>query len=575
MTISKTAISLPIMQRSKSLPANFTSHVTQPPATLNEPSTYPLQDATSSQTGLKRRHSLPSTLPPPTRSSRLQLDVARSASDLSAQSQASPDQLLNAKSPSLSSQDSVGSLGSICPDEIVVVDRKQYGIPSPPLLDDEFSDFEQDMEEILGAVEKNNKKGLEELLEKNPDACELINLPMRSYGSTPLMYASQLGSHDSVETLLKFNAKVDTQAENGHTALTLAVSEGHSEVVSTLIKQGANVRILTPDKTSVLHKAVCSGNIEVLKTLCNEAPRESRRLVDQQSKTGFTALMLAATNKNPEFVKTLLQLGPNVHINRGVDGATSNPKDVIYYANSLQNPVTRKERIALISGFSPPEIEPGFVHVGVTRLPRAAHEEGPSYLFVAMDEATGWACSRTYDKNIDESSVDFLRHLHQTANFKINKLLAHNREMLNDNFARNCDKKIIIDCLNEKYITETINKALRHPNTKYATGRFNELVGEINKQIRDGFSSAVNSQTTLNNFLSTHNIEPLKYLDNLAITQKAKSLGRNLRTLASHQFIQHNIVDKRQSHPDRLFLEPSIYYKDDDSDESESSYHKC
>lgn len=60
---------------------------------------------------------------------------------------------------------------------------------------------------------------------------------------TALLLAAQEGHQQTIQTLIKANAEVNYQLENGATALMLAVQNGHLGAVHSLIAANANLNI--------------------------------------------------------------------------------------------------------------------------------------------------------------------------------------------------------------------------------------------------------------------------------------------------------------------------------------------
>ncbi|XP_047132112.1 uncharacterized protein LOC101238367 isoform X2 [Hydra vulgaris] len=81
---------------------------------------------------------------------------------------------------------------------------------------------------------------LEEVLPYFKDYIDFTDLN----GFTPLMYASEVGSADSVRLLLKYGASVNKKDKNGVTALHLATASGAVNSVQTLLEFGHQVDCL-------------------------------------------------------------------------------------------------------------------------------------------------------------------------------------------------------------------------------------------------------------------------------------------------------------------------------------------
>jgi len=143
-----------------------------------------------------------------------------------------------------------------------------------------------------------------------------VNYQDESSGSTALILACQYGFVDMATFLIDNNAELDLQEDNGKTALM--VSAGASEeLFNLLLSKEANPNIKTNDGTTALTQA-CIGilmekvSLEVVQTLINkganvdEAPTSGRA-------EGYTCLMTAARNDQPELVKILIKNGADVN----------------------------------------------------------------------------------------------------------------------------------------------------------------------------------------------------------------------------------------------------------------------
>jgi ankyrin repeat protein len=104
-----------------------------------------------------------------------------------------------------------------------------------------------------------------------------VNLNARDkHGDTALMLASNNGSVEITEMLIKAEAKLDLQNIHGDTALMRASNNGHTEIAKMLIKAEAKL--------------------------------------DLQNKDGATALMVASDNGHREIVELLIKAGADVSI---------------------------------------------------------------------------------------------------------------------------------------------------------------------------------------------------------------------------------------------------------------------
>ena len=110
---------------------------------------------------------------------------------------------------------------------------------------------------------------IEELLKAGAN----VNTPSEVHKFTPLMWASQSGSVEAVEMLLRAGALLDVKDNRGRTALMWAqVTPGHPgysnpEVVRALINAGANVNVSDGDGVTALILAARADLTESIKLL--------------------------------------------------------------------------------------------------------------------------------------------------------------------------------------------------------------------------------------------------------------------------------------------------------------------
>ncbi|MCK5893447.1 MAG: ankyrin repeat domain-containing protein [Endozoicomonadaceae bacterium] len=170
---------------------------------------------------------------------------------------------------------------------------------------------------MVQLVCNNNAKGVEKLLEfgLGPDddsySSDNINL---------LHMASNTGSNDVVDTLIKFNANVNIHSvfQEGVTPLHRACFMGHLDVVKTLIEAGhATVDVFDDNGVSPLHGACFKGYIDIVNTLIvsNASVNITSPIIRNK---GLTPLHFACSEGHFEVVKTLLEHGssPNIPTNK-------------------------------------------------------------------------------------------------------------------------------------------------------------------------------------------------------------------------------------------------------------------
>ncbi len=203
--------------------------------------------------------------------------------------------------------------------------------------------------QYYAAVRNNDIASVRTLLKRSD-----VNL-RDNRGTTPLMYASAVGSVNAMKVLLKagadVNAKnafdatalmwcinqpdmvrlmlakgadVNARSKMGRTPLLLAASYGgNSEVVNLLLSKGANVITRDNFEITPLLAATAANDLAIVKLLLDHGAeikgvdilsREmAERAITSAASAGFTPLMFAAANGNTEMVRLLLARGADVN----------------------------------------------------------------------------------------------------------------------------------------------------------------------------------------------------------------------------------------------------------------------
>ncbi|CAL8395218.1 unnamed protein product [Arctogadus glacialis] len=100
--------------------------------------------------------------------------------------------------------------------------------------------------------------------------------------------------------------EVDGRSDNGQTPLMLASEQGSLEIVQELIRRGANVNLDDVDCWSALISGAKEGHLEVVKELL-----ENSAYLEHRDMGGWTALMWAAYKGRVEVCELLLENGAN------------------------------------------------------------------------------------------------------------------------------------------------------------------------------------------------------------------------------------------------------------------------
>uniref|UniRef100_A0A673I2J1 Kinase D-interacting substrate of 220 kDa-like n=1 Tax=Sinocyclocheilus rhinocerous TaxID=307959 RepID=A0A673I2J1_9TELE len=100
--------------------------------------------------------------------------------------------------------------------------------------------------------------------------------------------------------------EVDGRSDNGQTPLMLASEQGSLEIVQELIRRGANVNLDDVDCWSALISAAKEGHVEVVKELL-----ENSAYIEHRDMGGWTALTWASYKGRVEVATVLLETGAN------------------------------------------------------------------------------------------------------------------------------------------------------------------------------------------------------------------------------------------------------------------------
>jgi transposase InsO family protein len=143
-------------------------------------------------------------------------------------------------------------------------------------------------------------------------------------------------------------------------------------------------------------------------------------------------------------------------------------------------------------------MNPGFLHVDIKYLPKMPDETSHRYLFVAIDRATRWVFFKIYANQTLESSLDFLKILHEACPVCIKTVLTDNGTQFTDRFLRDDRKASGTHPFDQACARNKIGHRLippRHPQTNGIVERRNGRIQEVLQQTR--FASANELETTL------------------------------------------------------------------------------
>lgn len=127
---------------------------------------------------------------------------------------------------------------------------------------DDGSEFGSVGEELIYAIENNERVRLENMLAMNADVNEVV-----AGKGTALIVAARLGDERLVTLLVAFGAETDLAAPGIGTALSVAAGVGHSDVIELLIGEGANPNAAASTDGTPLIKAARIGQLKATEKL--------------------------------------------------------------------------------------------------------------------------------------------------------------------------------------------------------------------------------------------------------------------------------------------------------------------
>jgi ankyrin repeat protein len=158
------------------------------------------------------------------------------------------------------------------------------------------------------AIWDNDMERLEELTKdySADELREIVNMPRRRDGATPLIIASQEGYKEIVEYLLGAGANVNGAGSEGTVPLGYAImseeagTAQHDSIVHTLLDAGANVNAVTKGGGTALMVAAEEGKDNIVRALLDKGAN-----VNATTTEGESPLMLAEKGDHKEIIDML------------------------------------------------------------------------------------------------------------------------------------------------------------------------------------------------------------------------------------------------------------------------------
>lgn len=158
---------------------------------------------------------------------------------------------------------------------------------------------------LMAAVQQGDIDSIRSLLRGKAD----VNSP-RADGTTALAWAVYKGDERTVEILIRSRADVNAANDYGVTPLFLACLNGDTAIVRRLLKAGSNTNLAKQTGETPLMTCTNSGDAESVSLLIDNGAD----IDATENHEGQTALMWAVAEKHPAVTKVLVEKGANVHI---------------------------------------------------------------------------------------------------------------------------------------------------------------------------------------------------------------------------------------------------------------------
>jgi ankyrin repeat protein len=155
---------------------------------------------------------------------------------------------------------------------------------------------------LLDAAKNGDRETLRTLLKQGAN----VN-STEADGTTALIWASYWDNLEDADLLIRSGAKVNAANDLGATPLWAACQNGSEAMVRRLLTAGANPNAKLTLGETMLMEASRTGNPAVVEQLLNKGAE-----VNARAARGQTALMWAVAQRHPDVVKLLLAKGADV-----------------------------------------------------------------------------------------------------------------------------------------------------------------------------------------------------------------------------------------------------------------------
>jgi uncharacterized protein len=157
---------------------------------------------------------------------------------------------------------------------------------------------------VADAARSRNAALVRTLIAQHAD----VNTPLPD-GATALHWAAQWDDVATADLLLKAHANVDATSVYGVTPLSLACVNGSGVMVTRLLDAGASVNLALPNGETPIMTAARTGKLEAVAALIAHGAKIDAVETGRKQ----NAMMWAAAEGHTAVVKTLIELGGDVH----------------------------------------------------------------------------------------------------------------------------------------------------------------------------------------------------------------------------------------------------------------------
>jgi ankyrin repeat protein len=129
---------------------------------------------------------------------------------------------------------------------------------------------------------------------------------------TPLIFAIMGGQEDVAKLLIQHGADIQARTSCGATTLQIAIDVNLPTLVDELLSRGESAITHTSDNNTSLHSASVLSTPTILQKLLPSFKKDSTFNINQQTESGYTALMWACKPGCDENRRLLLEEGADV-----------------------------------------------------------------------------------------------------------------------------------------------------------------------------------------------------------------------------------------------------------------------